>query len=380
MIPLMKNAFYNEPELRKKLAEFVLTSPTFSMGPQVKQYEEAFAAWQGRKHAIMVNSGSSANILLLQSLKNMGKLKDGDRVGVSALTWATNVMPVLQLGLKPVLLDVSMNTLNVQPSELIGKRLKVLFITHLLGLTDDIATITQYCKDNKIMLLEDNCESLGSVAFGKKLGNWGLASTFSFFVAHHLSTIEGGMVCTDDDKLADMLLMTRAHGWARSLSNEKRLALKTKHNIGDFYEKYTSYECGFNFRPTEINGFLGNQQLPDLETMIARRQSIFHSLYSAFNFEKMEQLHFSNMDVISSYGMPIVYKTEELANEARAKISETIEIRPLFSGDIGRQPFYPKHKLGYTNAHRIHVCGLFIGICPEYTDDEVNQIILAIKS
>ena len=265
-IPLMKSAFQNEEETCNKLADWLKTVPRLSMGEKCKKFEEAFAKYQGRKHAILVNSGGSANFLLLQVLKNQGKIKEGDNIAFSSLTWATNVMPIIQHGMNPIPLDCSIDMLNVT-SEILEKAIKkrkihAFFATNVLGFAGNLVKIKKICDKNNIVFIEDNCESLGTEFYGVKTGNFGLASTFSFFVAHHMSTIEGGMICTDDDELAKMLIMSRANGWDRNLKPEQQQRLRNKHNIkSEFDSKYIFYDIGMNVRPTEITGFIGLEQL-----------------------------------------------------------------------------------------------------------------------
>src|SRR3989344_3014647 len=217
MIKLIKSTFYREDEIKKKLVKFISKTEQLSIGKECRKFEESFAKWQGRKYCAMVNSGSSANLAIVQALLNLERLKKGDYVGFSAVTWSTNVMPLIQLGLKVVPVDVELDTLNVSSKKLIEKLnkypTKMLFLTNLLGFCDDIDEIKKICDKKKIILIEDNCESLGTVYKGRKLGNFGMASTFSFYVGHHLSTIEGGAICTDDEELETMLQIVRAHGW-----------------------------------------------------------------------------------------------------------------------------------------------------------------------
>ena len=211
MIKLIKSSFYHETETKQALAEFILNSEILSMNEQCRKFEKAFAAKQERKHAVYVGNGSVANTLLIQALLNAGTLKVGDKVGFSALTWPTNVMPLIQLGLVPVAIDCELATLNVSPARLSEyiDDLSGLFITNVLGFCDDLPGVRQLCDEKGVVLIEDNCESLGSRVGGKLLGNFGVASTFSFFVGHHLSTIEGGMICTDDDELFEKMVMSR---------------------------------------------------------------------------------------------------------------------------------------------------------------------------
>ncbi|HEX7041639.1 MAG TPA: aminotransferase class V-fold PLP-dependent enzyme, partial [Patescibacteria group bacterium] len=235
MIPLIKSTFYKESLTKRKLTSFLKSTSILSLSKECIKFEKNFSNWQGRKYTILVNSGSSANLAIIQSFLNLGKLKKGDKVGFSAVTWSTNVMPLLQLGLKPIPIDVELNTLNISSltlkKSLKKHKIKALFLTNLLGFCSDIEEIAKECKKNKIIFFEDNCESLGTEYKGKKLGNFGLASTFSFYVGHHMSTIEGGAICTDDEKLATMLSLVRAHGWGRNLEFLKQKELREKFKI-----------------------------------------------------------------------------------------------------------------------------------------------------
>lgn len=214
MIKLIKSSFYKEKKTKIELTKFIKNAEILSFSEQCQLFERNFAKYQGRKEAIFVNSGSSANLAIMQSLLNLGYLKKGDQVAFSAITWSTNVMPLIQLGLIPVPVDVELDTLNISPATfsrvLKKKNIKMLFLTNLLGFADQIDQLQALCQKENILLIEDNCESLGTIFKGKKLGNFGLASTFSFYVGHHMSTIEGGMICTDDEDLATMLRLVRA--------------------------------------------------------------------------------------------------------------------------------------------------------------------------
>ena len=263
MIKLIKSTFYKEEQTKKELCDFIQKAEILSFGPECKRFEKEFAKWQKRKHCVFLNSGSSANLAIVQALLNEGKIAKGDMVGFSALTWSTNVMPIIQLGLEAIPVDIELDTLNVSSRKLKDALekypLKMFFLTNLLGFCDDIDEIKRICNEKNIILIEDNCESLGTVYQNKLLGNYGLASTFSFYVGHHMSTIEGGAVCTDDDDLAEMLRIVRAHGWDRNLSNDQQLKIRNKFNVNStFYSRYTFYNLGYNLRPTEINGFIGN--------------------------------------------------------------------------------------------------------------------------
>lgn len=384
MISLISQAFSNELETKKKLSDFILGAQKLSMGPECEKFEKEFSNYQEREHSILFNSGGSANLALLQSLKNLGKLKDGDLIGFSAITFATNVMPIIQLGMKPVIIDCSPETINMMSENLLeritDKKLTALFVTNALGFTGDLVKIKDICKKNNIILLEDNCESLGSETENIKTGNFGLASTFSFFIAHHLSTIEGGMVCTDDDDLAQMLRIVRANGWDRNLSEEQQKDWREKYNIkNEFEAKYTFYDLAYNLRPTEITGFLGWNQLSFLRKNIKIREKNY--LEIEIEIKKNNDfliINHQHLSILSSFAIPIICKNEELREKYIKKFQAAdIEIRPMISGNIQRQPFYKKYVKEISvlpGAEKIHNCGFYFGNNPDLTDADLNII------
>lgn len=380
MIKLIKSSFYNESATKQSLVDFIMQADHLSMGQQCKNFEVTFAKKQNRSYATYVSSGSAANLGLLQALLNTGRLRKGSRVGFSALTWATNVMPIIQLGMVPVAIDCEIDTLNISPEVLArAGSLDALFLTNVLGFCDDLPGIVDYCKRNSIVFLEDNCESLGSVTSGKKLGNFGLASTFSFYVGHHISTIEGGMICTDDEALGDALVMVRAHGWDRNLTIEKQRALRAKHNVGDFFSLYTFYDVAYNLRPTEIQGFIGNTQIGNWDVIVRNRASNFKRFQEAASKNpSVYPLRVDHMDTVSNFAMPIVLTSPEAFKHAQAVFTEgEVQIRPIISGNITEQPFYKKyvaHPESCSNAELVHNQGLYIPNNPELTDAEVQLL------
>lgn len=383
MINLIKSSFYHEKETKEKLINFIRKADFFSMHEQCAKFEKNFAKKQGRKFAVYVNSGSMANLVLIQSLLNLNILKKDSKVGVSALTWPTNIMPLIQLGLKPILIDCEISSLNVSPNNLNTcldhTDLDALFITNVLGLSDDISKIKNICEKNKMTLIEDNCESLGSKISGKLLGNFGLASTFSFFVGHHLSTIEGGMICTDDENLHNMLVMVRAHGWDRNLDKTNQQKLRNLNSSNDFYAKYLFYDLAYNARPTEINGFIGNTQLKYWDEIISIRQLNYKKFLAALkNNSDFIPTENPSMEIVSSFALPIICKTEALCIKYKEIFSEFAEIRPIIAGDMSKQPFYSKYiskSIICKNADFVHTNGFYIGNNPELTKEEMNMII-----
>ncbi len=381
MIKLVKSSFYHEEETKRALADFILAQDIFSMGPECRQFEQAFAKKQERRHAVFVHNGSVANLLLIQALLNEGLLKKGDRVGFSALTWPTNVMPLIQLGLEPVALDCSLDTLNVSPATLEPHidNLQGVFLTNVLGFCDDVNGIGELCRQRGVVLVEDNCEALGSRAQGGLLGNFGRAATFSFFVGHHLSTIEGGMVVTDDDDLHAQLVMARSHGWDRNLAPDKQQQLRADHAIDDFYAKYTFYDLASNFRPTEINGFIGNLQLPYWDEIVGKREQNYRRVAGTMDaIASIRPLELAHMETISSFAIPVICRTKDAMEQYLAAFQKAdVEIRPMIAGNMLNQPFYKKHVTDVqecANADLIHDQGFYFGNNPELTDAELTTL------
>lgn len=383
-ISLIKSTFYDEETTKKALSEFILQSERLSMGEICEKYEKAFANAQKRECAVAFNSGSSANLALIQALLNLEYLKAGDKVGFSAVTWATNVMPIMQLGLTPIPIDIEVETLNVSTNTLNraierNPDLKALFLTNLLGFCGDIDSIRKVCDTNNVVLFEDNCESFGSVYKQIMLGNFGIASTFSTFVGHHLSTIEGGVVCTDDLEIDAMLRMVRAHGWDRSLDFNQRTKLRTAHEVGTFYDLYTFYFPGFNLRPTEITGFLGLQQLAHAEEIVRLRNRNFIAFDSAARKNSnLYRVSGTHLDFVSNFAYPVIARrTSDFDALIERFASNGVEVRPIVGGNIARQPFFVRSygsEVILPNAEHIHHHGFYFPNNPELTGDEIDHL------
>jgi CDP-6-deoxy-D-xylo-4-hexulose-3-dehydrase len=380
-IPLMRKAFLREEETKKALAAFILTADRLSMDIECKKFEDKFAQYQQSEHAVLFNSGGSANLAMLQALKNLGKLKEGDKVGFSALTWATNTMPIIQLGMVPVALDCQPDTLNTMSDHLLERlettNLQALFITNILGFTGDIDVIKQICTARNIILIEDNCESLGTELPEGRTGNFGIGGSFSFFVAHHMSTIEGGMVCTNDDDFDEMLRIVRANGWDRNLTTEQQQKWRTKFNIeSEFQAKYTFYDLGYNFRPTEITGFLGQYQMQFLEENITKREQNYLRIEKVIKENPdFVYLKHDHITTLSTFAFPLVCKTSELRKFYLSKFVEAgVEIRPMIAGNMQEQPFYKKYVTelyDMPGADMMHANGFYFGNYPELLEEDL---------
>jgi CDP-6-deoxy-D-xylo-4-hexulose-3-dehydrase len=391
MIPLIRNTFLNEYETKQALTDFIMKTEILSMNQQCLCFELSFSQKQGRKESVLFNSGGSANLALLQSLKNLGRIKEGDKVGFSAITWSTNVMPIIQMGFVPVAIDCEVDTLNVSSKQLLAVlksiNLKALFLTNVLGFVDDIWNIRGVCEENNIILLEDNCEAIGAITVrGIKTGNHGLASTFSFFVAHHMSTIEGGMVCTDDEDLTEMLKIVRANGWDRNLSLRQQRKWREKHNIhSEFDAKYTFYDLGYNLRPTEITGFLGCYQLPLLNANVLQREENYLEIETTIKANnKLIPIKHDHIAQLSPFAIPIICKTADVRQYYIQKcFAEGIETRPMIAGNIQKQPFYKKYvdKLSdLPNTDFLHNNSFYCGNYPEMTEEDLKVIRKALSN
>ena len=315
----------DEQNTKDKLCEFIQWAEQFSIGHYCRKFEEMFAQRQERKYSVFFNSGSSANLALIQAMINTGKLQQGDKVAFSSLTRATNPMPLIQLWLEPIPVDVELDTLNISLStfqKVVDKNtIKALFITNLLWRCDEsLSEIQKFCKDNNIILLEDNCESMGTVFQWKKLWNYSLASTFSTYVGHHMSTIEWWLVCTDDIELYDMLIMVRAHGRDRNMSSDRQSLIRDKNNVDGFYSKYTFYTLGYNLRPNEITGFLWCEQLQYLDTTIQIRQKNAEQFVTTINNNSdFYTLKTDHIDLFSNFALPVICKSSEILQYYREK-------------------------------------------------------------
>lgn len=388
-IKLIKSTFFREETVKEKLLEFLRDSKVLSMGEKCIECEKAFAEFHNRKYAVLFSSGSSANLALIQASMNTGLLKKGDKVAFSSLTWSTNVMPLIQLGLIPIPVDAEISTLNVGSkgiTDVLDKNpdIKAFFISNILGFCSDIDVIEKICTERGVLFLEDNCESFGTVYKNKLLGSFGFASTTSLFVGHHLSAIEGGVVFTDDYELWNMLKMVRAHGWDRNLDDEKQKELREKNSVENFYALYTFYDLGYNLRPTEITGFLALHQLSLASEIIKRRAENFKIIYSAsLNNDSIHHLDVQHIEYISNFAFPMIFKTKEKFDYYREKFSDNkVEIRPIVGGDMTQQPFfkkYVKEEYYMPNTTKIHSNGFYCPNNPELTNEEVERIALIIS-
>ena len=276
-IPLAIPQFGSE-EVIESLESLISTWVT--MGKKVKTFESQFNDYVGQKKALMVNSGSSANLLTFSALSSpnfQNRIKPGDEVICPAVTWSTSIYPILNVGAKPVLVDVDVNTLNVLPETIenaITPKTKAIMAVHLMGNPCQTDKIKQIADNKGINLIEDCCEAHGAKIGNKSVGSFGICSTFSFFLSHHITTIEGGMVLTNNDTIIDIATAQRAHGWIREMQNADEIA----NEYPDIDRRFLFYETGFNLRPTEIQGAFGIHQKKKQDGNVNVRRKIAKEL------------------------------------------------------------------------------------------------------
>jgi CDP-6-deoxy-D-xylo-4-hexulose-3-dehydrase len=350
----------------------VISSGMFTMGPKVAQFERDFAKYIGSKYSVMVNSGSSANLLMVAALfytKNPTlKLNPGDEVIVPAVSWSTTYYPLYQYGLKIKFVDIDLQTLNYDLEQLrgaIGPQTRAVMAVNLLGNPNDFSKIKSIIGDRPITLIEDNCESLGAEFEGKKAGSFGVMGTFSSFFSHHISTMEGGLVVTDDEELYHILLSLRAHGWTRNLPKENHVC-GTK---GDdpFEESFRFVLPGYNVRPLEMSGALGIEQIKKLPNLIAERRKNGVLLQDAL-INHPDLLIQAEIGKSSWFGFSLVIRPEssltrrELVNNL---VNLSFECRPIVTGNFAKnevvQYFDSEIHGQLKNAEYVDKNGLFIG-------------------
>jgi CDP-6-deoxy-D-xylo-4-hexulose-3-dehydrase len=361
----------------KQLISWLETNPRLTKGQLNVQFEKEWSEWLGKKYSVFVNSGSSANLAALYSLLLSGKLRN-NKIVVPAVSWVTTVTPAVQFGMEPIMCECDEDNLglNIEHLKQIIKEHdpSSIILVHVLGFPNHMNEIVELCKEHDIRLIEDTCESIGSEYEGKKLGTFGDLSTFSFYFGHHMSTIEGGMISTDDEDLYHILLSIRSHGWDRDLPKSKQIELREKYNIGDFRSLYTFYYPGFNLRATDLQAFIGLGQLKKLDDIVKNRH-INYQRYHEGIMNNEWKVNPPKNSFISNFSYPVITKN---ITELVEKLTENnIECRPLICGSINEHPFwyerYGKQELPISK--KVHEYGLYLPNNHQMTIEEVDKVI-----
>ena len=349
----------SKPEI-KRLSNWLLKSERLTQDKNVDKFQNNFSKYLNVKNSIFVNSGSSANLLIAQSLIESGLLRNR-KIIAPTLSWATTVTPFMQLGYDVKLCDTNFKNLGLCTDHLeyLCKKFRpsLIILVHVLGHANDMEKILNICKKYKIFLIEDTCEALGSSIATKKLGTFGIASSFSFYYGHHISTIEGGMVCTNNNFLANVMKSIRSHGWLRDFTKDEKNKIVRKNKISKFQSRFSFIYSGFNIRSTEINAYLGINQLKKINKI----SKIRHNNYKTYQ-KFLSKFHFQNCatDLLSNFGFATMIQNREEVFEYLSK--KGIECRPIIAGNIADQIFWKKFskKQKFPNAELIHKHGLYL--------------------
>lgn len=356
----------------KKLINHLNSKQKLTYGKNVKKFEDKFSKYIGTKYSVMVNSGGSANLLSVLSLFFLKKnpLKASDEVIVPAVSWSTTYSPLSILGLKVKFVDIDLHTLNYNLNELeknLSKGTKLIIIVNLLGNPNEFDRIIKLTKKLKIkpFIIEDNCESLGAKFNNKKTGSFGAISANSFFFSHHISTIEGGMLSTNNYEIYNLLLSLRSHGWTRELKKNNPLIKKNKDK---FKENFNFILPGLNLRPTELNAISGLEQLKKINKFIKNRRKNYKVFKKCFENNKHLIIQ-KEIGISSWFGFSLIIKNKKIKRDNLVKFlsKNRIETRPIVGGNITKNKMIKyfqvknsKNKI-FENAEYIDKNGFFVG-------------------
>lgn len=364
--PLMKDTITLSDRI--KMAKFLLFTSKLTNGPKVREFENNWSHWLGSDYSLYVSSGSTANSLLVSSVKELYGLNDGDKVLLPACTWVTNVAPIIQAGFTPIFCDVNLKNFSFDEEDLkhiatVHPDIKMIFITHLLGLSANNETYHELFPN--AIVIEDVCESHGVKNYnGEKRGKNSLGSTFSFYFGHHMTTIEGGMVSTNNKDLYELMRMKRSHGMARECSPEK-YEQYVKENP-DISKQFLFMTDGYNFRNHEVCAVLGTSQLKRLDSMIEIRRKNYKKFCSILSNNSSKFFLPEYQIGNSSFCFPIICKDPLNVVKLKKIFDEKqIEHRPIVSGNLLRHPAFRKYGIctnkEHLNVEILHNNGIYIG-------------------
>jgi len=348
----------------RRLCEWLNTNPQLTKGKLTLEFEKLWAQWIGTEYAVFVNSGSSANLLMAYAVLLSGNLRN-KKVIVPSVGWVTTIAPFIQFGFEPIMCGAEEDSFGLNPEELerLLKRHKpgAVALVQVLGVPSKMNEIMKLKKQHDFLLLEDSCAAYGAEYGGRKIGSFGDLSTFSFYFGHQLSTIEGGMVTTNNKKFYDLLLMLRSHGWGKDLDQRTRAALMKQHRINSFHKPFTFFVPGFNLRSTDLNAFLGIGQMRKADRTMAIRMRN-HLLYAkslkTVTFQKWSK---ESKPCSISFGA-LARSRDHRRRIVKALDQRKIETRLFSAGNLGLHPFWTE-RFGVFHdkvSDRIHDCGFFL--------------------
>lgn len=359
----------------------VIESDMYSMGTQVESFEREFSKFFGSKYSVMCSSGSTANLLMIASLffKKKNPLKRGDEVIVPAVSWSTTYFPLQQYGLHVKFVDIDSRTLNFdlnQLAEAVSEKTKIILAVNLLGNPNDFDTIRNIIKNRDIILLEDNCESMGAKYKGKYTGTFGVMGTYSSFFSHHISTMEGGMITTDNEELYHILLSIRAHGWTRNLPKINHVSNKSDNW---FEESFRFVLPGYNVRPLEMSGAIGIEQLKKLPGFIENRRKNAQIFKEIFKSDERFVIQ-KEVEESSWFGFSFIIQDQNLKREEVIRLlsRNNIDSRPVVTGDFTKNSVlkyfdYSTHG-NLSNAKNLDKKGFFVGNSHQNLKKEIEHL------
>ncbi len=376
----MNEVSYGQAEIDEVMES--LNSGFVTMGEKVARFEEMFAAYHGAKYAVMVNSGSSANLVAVAALMETGWLARGDEVLVPAVTWSTGVAPVIQNGLIPVFVDADEKTLCMdmeQAKGAVSDKTRTMFLAHILGNSCDMDAAKDICERHGLGMIEDCCEALGTTFAARKVGTFGDISTFSFYFSHHITTIEGGMLLVDNEGMADVCRSLRSHGWTRGLRTEQKWKDENQH----IDPRFLFIMPGYNLRPTELNAAFGIHQLPTLDQRNAQRAEVASVM--RIGLRTVEEIELTEPQEGAGhtwFGFPV------FVNTARSEFfdfmaEQGIGTRPIVAGNLVEQPFlegvsYRRHGT-LPVARKVMAKGVYLPCHPGMTVEQIEHVISSVK-
>lgn len=368
----------------ENLCAWLKTNPQLTKGPLTPQFEKEWARWIGTKYAVYCNSGSSANLLMAYAALESGKLKN-KKVIVPSVGWVTTIAPFMQFGFEPIMCGADPENFGLDLDELETILLKhapaLVVYVQVLGVPGDMDKLLELKRKYKFMLLEDACAAIGSEYGGKKVGAFSDMSTFSLFFGHQLSTIEGGMVNTNDEDIFTLLLMLRSHGWGKDLPPEARTKLMQEHHIDQWHEPFTFFVPGFNLRGTDVGAFLGLEQMKKADRVSATRKKN-HETY-AKNLKTVSFQKWHPKAVPCSISLGALAKDAGHRKRIVQKLDENnIETRLFSAGNLGLHPFWFNRygKFHHKMSDKIHFCGFFLPNNESINEKDVLSICEVVNS
>jgi CDP-6-deoxy-D-xylo-4-hexulose-3-dehydrase len=356
--------------------------PKLTKGKLTSQLEQKWSEKIGTKYSVFVNSGSSSIFLTLIALKYSKQLKN-NKIIIPGLSWATDLSSPIILNYDTILCDCNLQDLSCNLNHLeqlfIQHNPSVFILVSVLGLVPNMEKIIELCNKYDVILLEDVCESMGSKYKEKYLGTFGLASFFSMYFGHHLSTIEGGFINTDDEELYYTLLMMRSHGWARDLPAKKQNELKSKYNLNDFNNLYNFYLPGMNLRSTDLQAHIGLGAIDKLDKYSLIRNSNFNYYMSNIKTNELD-LQIDPNNFISNFAMPVLSKDRETI--VKNLIKNNIECRPLIAGNLANKPFWYEYfdKPQLVNCELIDKYGFYVPNHQDLSNNDLDKVIEIINN